>query len=197
MRFIANRKKFYMISGIFFLFSFLVFFLVPKNYGIDMTGGLQIEYTVDAPVESQKLAEIRESVLTNYTFEGAKIISDILIYTVNINSVRIDIGLAPEEDVIRSQKRADDLRKSIPGYFQKQGIVVRESTFVSVGQSFGKFVLDRAYLTLTMCLIAIALYLMHAFRKSIEGTSSITFGAITLVTLLHDVIVAPAIFIFL
>jgi preprotein translocase subunit SecF len=64
--FIANRKKFYLISGIGFLISFLVFFFVPKNYGIDMTGGLQIEYSVSAPVESGKLDEVREDILKNY-----------------------------------------------------------------------------------------------------------------------------------
>ncbi len=36
---------------------------------------------------------------------------------------------------------------------------------------------------------------MFAFRKSIEGTSSFTFGAITLITLLHDVVVAAGIYI--
>lgn len=45
-----------------------------------------------------------------------------------------------------------------------------------------------------MCIFAIALYLMFAFRKSIQGTSSFTFGAITLITLFHDVIVAAGIY---
>lgn len=36
---------------------------------------------------------------------------------------------------------------------------------------------------------------MYAFRKSIEGTSSFTFGAITLITLFHDIVVAAGIYI--
>jgi preprotein translocase SecF subunit len=197
MRFIANRKKFYLVSWIGFLVSFLVFFFIPKNYGIDMTGGLQVEYTVSAPVETDKLSEIREDIMKNYLFDSKTVISDLLVYTVDTTSLRMDIGLVEESDVQSSQKIADDIRRSLPTFFQKHDIVVTESSFISVGQSFGKFVLDRAYLTLTVCLISIVLYLMYAFRQSIEGTSSFTFGAITLVTLLHDIIIAPGIFILL
>lgn len=197
MRFIANRKKFYLISGIGFLISFLVFFFVPKNYGIDMTGGLQIEYSVSAPVESGKLDEIREDILKNYLFESQSVVSDLLVYTVDDTSLRMDVGLIAESDVKKAQNRTEDIRSALPKFFQKHDVAVTESSFISVGQSFGKFVIDRAYLTLTMCLIAIALYLMYAFRQSIEGTSGFTFGAITLITLLHDIIIAPGIFILL
>lgn len=197
MRFIANRKKFYLISGIGFLLSFLVFFFVPKNYGIDMTGGLQIGYTTSVSIDAEKLDEIREDILKNYRLNSEVVISDILLYTVNNNALRLDIGLTNESDVVKAQKRIDDIRVVFPTIFQKHDIVVTESSFISVGQSFGKFVLDRAYLTLTMCLIAIAVYLMYAFRQSIEGTSSFTFWAITLITLLHDIIIAPGIFIVL
>jgi preprotein translocase SecF subunit len=105
--------------------------------------------------------------------------------------------LTKESDVQSSQKRVDDIRQNFPLFFQKQDIAVSELTFISVGQSFGKFVIDRAYLTLTMCFVVIALYLMYAFRQSIEGTSSFTFGAVTLATLLHDIMIAPGIFILL
>lgn len=91
MRFIANRKKFYLLSGILFLFSFLVFFFVPKNYGIDMTGGLQIGYSVPQTVNAQKLEEIRSDIINNYLFDSSSVISDLLIYTVNTNSIRMDI----------------------------------------------------------------------------------------------------------
>ena len=195
MQFIANRKKFYIISGIGFLISFLVFFFVPKNYGIDMTGGLQIEYNVSKPVDAEKLAEIREDLLKHYIFDARSVVSDLLVYTVDTSSIRMDVGLVEELDVKKSQKRTEDIRRALPIFFTKHDVTVNESSFVSVGQSFGKFVIDRAYLTLTMCLIAIALYLMYAFRQSIEGTSSFTFGAITLVTLFHDIIIAPGIFI--
>lgn len=195
MRFLANRKKFYIISGTLVFLSILAFFFAPKNYGIDMTWGLQVAYSADTPVSQEKLEEVRANILDEYMFESQDIISDILIYSVNTSDVRMDIGLASEEDIKVAQMQVEDIRTALPGFFQKHDIVVSELSFVSVGNSFGKFVLDRAYLTLTMCLISIAIYLMFAFRKSIEGTSSFSFGAITLGTLFHDIIVASGIFV--
>jgi preprotein translocase SecF subunit len=195
MHFLANRKKFYLVSGTLVFLSFLAFFFVPKNYGIDMTWGLQVAYSADAPVSQEKLEEVRADILDGYMFESRDIISDILIYSVNTSDIRMDIGLTSEEDIKVAQMQVTDIRASLPEYFQKHDIVVSELSFVSVGNSFGKFVLDRAYLTLTMCLISIAIYLMFAFRKSIEGASSFSFGAITLGTLFYDIIVASGMFI--
>lgn len=197
MQFIGNRKTFYWISGILFLLSFVTFFFVPKNLGIDMTGGLQIEYSSTTPIDSETLASVKEDLLDNYKFADKKVFSDILLYTVNTDSIRADIGLVAEPDVVAANNRSSDVRAQVPEYFKKHGAEVTEISYISVGQSFGQFVLNRSYLTLTVCLIVIALYLMFAFRKSIEGSSSLTFGAITLVTLAHDVIIAPGIYILL
>ncbi len=162
-----------------------------------MTGGLQIEYSSSTPFSQSQLDTVRADIVKNYTFDGKKVINDALIYSVNGDSLRADIGLSPESDVGISNNRANDVRKNIPEYFKRGWITVQEASFVSVWQSFGQFVIDRAYLTLVVCFIAIAVYLMYAFRSSIEGTSSFTFGIITLITLSHDVIIAAGIFILL
>jgi preprotein translocase SecF subunit len=195
MRFLPNRKKFYLLSGTLVFLSFLAFLFIPKNYGIDMTWGLQVSYSTDASISQEKLEQVRTDILDAYMFESRDIISDILIYSVNTRDIRIDIGLIPEPDIKIAQLQVVDIRKSLPEFFEKHDIVVSELSFVSVGNSFGKFVLDRAYLTLTMCLISIAIYLIFAFHKSIEGASSFSFGAITLGTLFYDIIVASGIFI--
>ncbi len=47
--FTKNRFRFYTIAGILIVLSLLAPFLLPGgiNLGIDMTGGIQIEYAVD------------------------------------------------------------------------------------------------------------------------------------------------------
>ncbi len=197
MQFIASRKKFYTISGIFFLISFFVFFFLPKNLGIDMTGWLQIEYNTSSSINEEKLSQVKENIINSYNFSGEKIVSDLLVYSLNENTIRVDVGLSSEPDVTKDSQRSTDIRQKFPNFFHTADIVVSESSFVVVGKSFGKFVLDRAYLTLTVCLFGIALYLMFAFKKSIAWTSGITFGVITLATLLHDIIIAPGIYIIL
>ncbi|MEI6711946.1 MAG: hypothetical protein WCK88_07430 [bacterium] len=168
MHFINQRKIFYTISSSLILLSVVVFFFAPKNFGIDMTGGLQIEYTAKTIPNEAKLAEVKKQILDTYLFEGKKVLSDINVYSVNTSAIRADIGLNIESDKQKSEQRTADVRARIPQIFQDNGVVVTESSFISVGQSFGKFVLDRAYLTLVICCIGIALYVMFAFRKSIE-----------------------------
>lgn len=197
MHFINQRKIFYTISSSLIILSVVVFFFAPKNFGIDMTGGLQIEYTVQTMPDEAKLTEVRKQILDTYVFENKKVLSDVNVYPVNTSSIRADIGLNTEPDKQKSEDRTADIRTRIPQIFQDNGVVVTEASFISVGQSFGQFVLDRAYLTLIICCIGIALYVMFAFRKSIEWLPSSVFGGITLITLLHDVTIAPAIYLLL
>lgn len=160
-----------------------------------MTGGLQIAYSAEAPISAEQLEIVREDIMNWYTFNWRDIISDVLIYAVNTSDIRMDVWLVSEPDIQTAQMQVTDIRNSLPAFFQKEDITISELSFVSVGNSFGKFVLDRAYLTLTMCLIAITIYLMFAFRKSIEGASSFSFGAVTLGTLFYDIIVASGVYI--
>jgi len=197
MHFINQRKIFYTISGVSILLSFVVFFFAPKNLGIDMTGGLQIEYNSQIMPTESTLAEVKKQILDTYVFEGGKVLSDVNVYPVNTSAIRADIGLNIESDKKKSEERTADIRGRVPQIFKDNGVIVTESSFISVGKSFGKFVLDRAYLTLIICCIGITLYVMFAFRKSIEGLPSFVFGGITLGTLLHDVIIATALYLLL
>lgn len=175
--------------------SVIVFLYFPKNFGIDMTWWLQVEYTTQNTFDDTVLEIIRDDIKDSYRFEGQDIITDVLVYTVNIDAIRIDIGLDLEEDAQKTKRITQDIRDSFPKIFQKYSINVSESQFISVGKSFGQFILDRAYTTFIAALIVISLYLMFSFRKSIEGIPSFYFGLITLITLFHDIIVAPGIYI--
>lgn len=168
MHFINQRKTFYTISTVSIILSIFVFFFAPKNFGIDMTGGLQIEYTAETIPTEEKLTHVKEQILDTYLFEGEKVLSDVNVYPVNTSAIRADIGLNVESDKQKSEERTADVRARIPQIFEDNGIAVTEASFISVGQSFGKFVIDRAYLTLVICCVGIALYVMFAFRKSIE-----------------------------
>ncbi len=83
MEFINNRKIFYTISGVAILLSLVIFLFAPKNFGIDMTGGLQIEYTATEMPTEQTLSHIKEVIVDTYLFEGKKVLSDVAIYPVN------------------------------------------------------------------------------------------------------------------
>lgn len=62
--------------------------------------------------------------------------------------------------------------------------------YVNIGESFGDYIKKTAYLTLAMIIVAISLYIAWAFRGTVEGFTSFSFGAVTAVSLFHDVVIA-------
>ena len=67
---------------------------------------------------------------------------------------------------------------------------ITESRYVNIGESFGAYIKKSAYITLSMAIIMIAIYIAYAFRGSIPGMASWPFAVVTGVSLIHDVIVA-------
>ena len=109
---------------------------MSPNLGIDMTGGLQIEYSSQSPVTPEKLNEVRADIIKNYRFEKTDIFSDVMVYTADGSSIRADIGLKTETDTVRATAKSNDIRARLPDFFKKHNIVVTESSFMSVGKSF-------------------------------------------------------------
>ncbi len=64
------------------------------------------------------------------------------------------------------------------------------SRHVNIGESFGAYIKKSGYITLTIAIIAISLYIQYAFRGSIAGMASWPFAVVTGLSLIHDVIVA-------
>lgn len=72
----------------------------------------------------------------------------------------------------------------------KSNNTITESRYVNVGESFGAYIKKSGYITLTLAIIMIALYIAYAFRGSIPGMSSWPFAVVTGVSLIHDVVIA-------
>ncbi len=67
---------------------------------------------------------------------------------------------------------------------------ISQSKYINIGASFGQYIKNSGFLTLTIAIIAISLYIMYAFSGSIAGMASWPFAVVTGVSLVHDVIVA-------
>lgn len=111
----------------------------------------------------------------------------------NNESIRLEVGISPDVDVTVSEQVSVDLREHLSSGF----LDLYETSFVKIGNSLGTYVRSTAIFTLTVSLILIALYLTYAFRGSLRGWSNLTFGLITLITLMHDVLIASGIYVVL
>ncbi len=85
--FVKNRYTFYVIALALLLLSLLSPFFVRLNLGIDMTGGMQIEYSVASGDIEMIIEDTRDNILktvySTLTEEEKKIVTDTLIYRVS------------------------------------------------------------------------------------------------------------------
>ena len=124
-------------------------------------------------------------------------ISELIIYGLQTsNSIRIEALIRSKTDK-ESQEKYALLRENFPVFMQDNGLVVEENAYTLIGSSLGKYVQLSARFTLILSVIMICIYVAIAFRGTIAGVSSLTFGAITLITLLHDILIAGGLYILL
>lgn len=201
--FTQNRKTFYIVSLVLVIFSLLSPFLFRFNLGIDITGGIQIEYSVtggsvDAVVEETKNT-ILQTVKAGLTEEQNTAVTDVLVYRVTgTDQFMVEAGI--NESVYRANGEADldgiEAAKSafVSGmaaeYAKYSNAKIEQIRYVNIGASFGDYIKKSAYITITLSVIVISLYIMYAFSGSIPGVSSWPFAFVTGLSLLHDVIIS-------
>lgn len=97
----------------------------------------------------------------------------------------------PEERLLAVEKAKNSFVSALEKEFAKKtDMTISQARYINIGASFGAYIKQSGYLTLTLAVIAIALYIQYAFRGSIAGMASWPFAVVTGISLLHDVIIA-------
>lgn len=202
--FVKNRFYFYAIAFGLFLFSLATPWIIGIHQGIDMTGGIQIEYNIEgvsnlpalvADLKATIIPQVKKSLLP----DQQTIITDTLIYQIRgTKNIVVEAGI--DESVAQKDWKADFTRieaakvafnRAVRTELEKiQGATVTEAQYRNVGASFGDYIKKSGYLTLVLAIIAISLYIQYAFRGSIAGMASWPFAVVTTISLAHDVVIA-------
>jgi preprotein translocase SecF subunit len=201
--FVQNRFYFYAIAFGLFIFSLASPWIVGLNEGIDMTGGIQIEYGVSGVSLPDTVASLKETIIplvkSGLTPDQQAIITDTLVYQISgTDNIVVEAGI--DESVVQSAGKADlgriEAAKTAFNIAVKKELdklpwaLVTEVQYRNVGASFGEYIKSSGYLTLALAILAISLYIQYAFRGSIAGMASWPFAVVTGVSLAHDVVVA-------
>lgn len=196
---IKNRFMYYAVALVLVLISAGAYFALPLNLGIDMTGGAQAEYDYVGNVDMPAVKSIVETTKKAVQFKGAEIINNTSVYKVSgENKFVVEAGFSKHPEI--SDKDFADLKTQFKEGISKEfstlaGVQVSLSRYINVGESFGDYIKKTAYLTLVFVILSISLYIAYAFRGSIEGFTSLSFAAVTAVSLFHDVVVAFGLYI--
>lgn len=172
---IRNRKIFYWLSGVLTVASAAAFFLLPLNYSVEFTGGtvLEVNYEGQAPAPADLQAAV--------TAAGAT-----------------DVSVRPSGSglSVRSSLLSGDVREKVLASLALGGkakpTVASENT---LGPSLGKELASRMAFTFVVISLAILLFVAYAFRGVSTPVSSWVFGATTVATLIHDVVLTAGAFV--
>lgn len=161
-----------------------------------MTGGTQLEFSYKSydydPLEIQTEAET----LAAHRNIWANIINSVRSYKItweNIFVVEAGFNKNIEDSDLEMHKIAfrNEMETNLKDMWD-----ISLTKYTNIGASFGDYIKDTAKLTLFLAIVAIAIYVAYAFSGSAGWISSLSFAAITVITLFHDVVISSGFYIF-
>ncbi|MFH1078543.1 MAG: protein translocase subunit SecF [Patescibacteria group bacterium] len=173
MKIVANRIYFYILSGVMVGASLLALGFFGLKQGIDFTGGSMLAVRFQdrpTPVEA-------EQALSSLDLGG------ITIQPVGETDMNFRMKSLDEES---HQKVIAALRGSYG--------TTTELEFNSIGPSVGKELRQKSTMALAIVFICILIYIAWSFRKVAAPIQSWKYGAVTLFSAFHDVIVPVGLF---
>ncbi len=185
--FVQNRYKFYSVALGLIVFSLLSPWIFGGvNLGIDMTGGTQIEYSVEGGdvKAAQALATTYATEIEKTIKAGGKsIINGRSIYGIaGTKSFVVETGFEKVDgttDVMIQDAKAQFTKALTEKLASEKSMKITQSRYINIGESFGAYIKKSGYLTLSLAIIMIAIYIAYAFRGSIPGMASWPFAVVT------------------
>lgn len=181
MQIIANRKIFYIVSGILVAASLGALSMWGLNLGIDFKGGsiMEIAYTEETP----SITEVEEALTP----------LDLGSFSVRPTDTEGSKGY-----IIRTRELSEVEHQTALANLNFEGAkTFEELRFNSVGPLLGKEAITKSLWALALVILVIILFIAFAFRKVSEPVSSWKYGIIAIVALLHDVLIPTGVFSYL
>ena len=172
---VIYRKVFFAITGALVVLSLAAVIFYGLNFGTDFTGGTLVEMRYDG---ARPTTEEVSSALTAAQFSGF--------------SLR---EAGDSSLILRAGTITPEMRAGLPQVLslngKYHGTIAR---LTEVGPIIGVELRNKAFVALGVVLLAIMLYVAFAFRHVSKPVSSWIYGAIALITLVHDVVVPTGFF---
>lgn len=178
MHIIRNRNLYFILPGILVLLSLISIAVFGLRGGIDLVGGslLEVSYGTNAPTIEEIDARVEALAL------GATRVQPAGEGSFIIRTHEIDVN----------EKGAIIDALSFNGERQ-----VAEERFTSIGPTLGQELRNRGWIAIALVVLAIVAYVAFVFRHVSEPVSSWKYGAIAIVTLLHDIVIPTGLFAYL
>jgi len=192
---ISSRFVYFTISGVLFVVSLLFILFWTLNLWIDMTWGSQNEfsyetYNLDIASASQ-IAQTQKDIIN----QSWNIMNTVNVYKITgENTFVVEAWISNTLSDIESEEYKIVFRDNLKTEYAKLWDITL-SRYTNIWASFWDYIRNTAKLTLIIAIGAIALYIAYTFSGTVWGITSLSFAAITIITLFHDVVIASGIYI--
>lgn len=169
--FVANRRKWYIVSAVALLGSLLALLISGLNLGIEFRGG--VDFQAPVKVTAQTVPQIR-GVVDGLNLPGQ---DDIGVTTVGDNQVRIQTKPLTSEQITLVKKAVGNA----------VGVSPDEVAYAQIGASWGQQITTQALIALGVFLGLVMLLIWFYFRDFKMSISAI-------VALLHDLVITVGVY---
>jgi len=176
MFFLRYQKQFFILPLILSIVSIAMIAKWGLTPGIDLAGGSLLE--VKYPEGRPNVETIREAT-----------------ETLDIGEVRIQP--TGEQNIIARQRELSPEEKSELLKILGATAKAEEVQFNSIGPSLGAEMVSKAWWAIALVTLSIILFVAFAFRHVSKPVSSWKYGAVSIVTLAHDILIPTGLFAYL
>jgi preprotein translocase subunit SecF len=207
---IKNRKIPFTISAIVFVVSLIILFTFGLKPGIDFTGGslLEVKFTNERPT----ITEIQEvystldfgSVVVQPSDQDKMILRMKFLseneHQLVLEKLRTSFGITRQPSDLLENNQQDNEKIEVVEEkistdvveLEKPGVL--EERFETIGPTVSSQLRSRSLKTAIAVVLAIIFYIAYAFRKVSRPVKSWKFGITAIIALVHDVVIAMAVF---
>jgi len=174
MYIITHRKWFYLLPAALVALSLAAVLAFGLRGGVDLTGGTLLE--VSYPEGRPSVERVEEAV------------AGLNLGNMHIQATDMDGYVLRTRDINDAEKQ---------GLLQALTLgekVVKTERFTTIGPTIGKELRSKAWIAIALVLVAIIAYIAFAFRRVSAPVQSWKYGAIAIVTLVHDIILPIGLF---
>lgn len=172
---IGKKYLFLIFSTIIIIPGIVSLILFGLNLSIEFTGGSRLTFAFEKNVDSDQVSQIRNVLEEN----------EVRVSTVERSTNQVFIRTEPlnQDNFLKLEEK---LKAEIP--------VVNVVGFETIGPTIGREITFNAIKAIAIASLLIVLYISYSFRQVPKPASSIRFGIVTIVSLVHDVLVLVGIF---
>lgn len=196
MDILKDRYIYLGFSLVLAIFSVFMLLFWKLNLAIDMTWGINLEYSYENSINIDKIREELDKEKDSLLLNNQKVINNVWVYSITWEkafSIVVWFDSTIDESVLNWLKT--EFKTKTFDILKTMDSTIVETKYTNIWKSFGDYIRKTAFLTLWLAIIWIAIYVAYAFSWVAWWISTFSFAIITLITLFHDVIIAAWLYI--